>query len=232
MDLSIYLAFASAELGAMHSYEGKTAWLGCQLSPYSSGITHHPASLTHCDMLILTDETPPGDHDAKIIAQELMAEASALSCEKILLDFQRKPSEESLQIVDSILKVSSLPVGVTAGYAKDFSCPVFLSPPPLWTPLSEHLEPWKDYEIWLEFAPESSRVTLTTEGCFYSPSAPLATYPLTSKQLHLDYKTELKETQVNIHLHRSISHMESWLLEAQALGVHSAIGLYQLFSGF
>lgn len=230
MDLSIYPAFAGAELEAMLQYPGKTAWLGCHLSAYGSGITPLPAALKHCDMLVLTDEMPPEGHDSKAVAAELWSQANILGCERILLDFQRPPSEESLQIIQCVLEKAYVPVGVTSKYAQQLTCPVFLAPPPLWTPLEEAISPWVGREIWLEIAPESGCVTLTKEGSSYAPCGTKPDYPFTDHGLCLSYKAEIYANKASVFLHRGISNLPHWLVQAEALGIRAAVGLYQQLS--
>lgn len=232
MDLSIYLAFTGAELKAMQAYQGKTAWIGCHLSPYSLGIAPQPSALTHCDLLILTDETPPDGHDPKRVADEVIDAASRLGSERILLDFQRQPSAESHGITEELLKSTTIPVGVSSTHANDLSCPVFLSPPPLWTPLEEELIPWAGREIWLEIAPEDGYITLTEEGSCYHLCEPNFPYPFEDKKLHISYKTDIAHNEVTVYLRRDPSHMAAWLNDAGKLGVSAAIGLYQLLPDF
>lgn len=230
MDLSIYPAFAGAELEAMLRYTGKTAWLGCHLSAYGNGITPLPAALKHCDLLVLTDEMPPDGHDPKEVASELWSQAKTLGCERILLDFQRPPSEESMQIIHCVLEKAFVPVGVTPKHAQQLSCPVFLPPPPLWTPLEEAISPWTGREVWLEIAPESGCVTLTKDGSSYAPSETKPDYPFTDHRLCLSYKTEVYANKASVFLHRGISNLPCWLKQADTLGIRAAVGLYQQLS--
>ena len=228
MDLSIYMAFTGAELKEMQNYHGKTAWLGCHLSAYGRSLSPLPASLSYCDMLVLTDETPADSHDPLQIAEEFVAQANSLGCEKVLLDFQRPPTAESAEIVMQVLKSASIPVGVTENYAEAVSCPVFLPPPPLWVPLEEYIAPWKGREIWLETAPEGGCITLKENGSYYRTCDPSGEYPFADKKLHLSYRTEISDSCVNIYLSRAPSLLKHWLELASRLGIHTAVGLYQL----
>lgn len=230
MDLSIYLAFTGAELEAMLNHKGKTAWMGCHLSAYGSGITPPPAALKHCDLLVLTDETPPDGHDPKRVAGEFWAQAQALGCERILLDFQRPPTEESHRIIHQVMKNVTVPVGVTPSYAAQLDCPIFLPPPPLWTPLQEALSPWAGREIWLEIAPEDGCVTLTKDGSTYTPCEAKKAYTFSDPGLCLSYCTEVSFDRATVYLHRDISNIAKWLEHAFSLGIRTAIGLYQQFS--
>ena len=152
---------------------------------------------------------------------------------------EREAAKERIsQIVEeaeakAIMKaVASLPcpVAVSEPYAKDFDCGVLLSPPPLWTTLSDHLAPWKGRSIWLEAAMEGAEVTVTENGSIYTPCiyAPLDS-SFHSETLHVDYQTELRKDSACFHLRRSRRCIEELLLEAKALGVENAIGLYQQF---
>ena len=232
MDLSIYLAFMEAELEAMRFHEGKTAWLGCKLSSCNSGISFHPTKIDHCNMLVLTDETPPNNHDPTEVAQELISAAQRIGCEKILLDFQREPTELSLHIIQKILERTHIPVGVAAEHAEEFNCAVFLSPPPLWTPLCEALQSWKNREIWLEIAPESGCITITEDASIYTATPSRGAYPLYDNKMHLSYRTQIDDRTVKVYLQRSTDHILSWLHHAQEAGIRTAIGLYGLLPDF
>ena len=229
MNLSIYMAFVAAESEAILRYKGKAAWLGYHLSAFDSGITPRPSFLDSCHMLVLTDETPLLHHDPQKVTSEICAEAKSLGCEKILLDFQRPPTEKSLVLAKSILRSAPCAVGITECYANDTDCSVFLPSPPLWTPLQETIAPWKGRDIWLEIFPEDGCITITKKGGNYSPSAPLENYPFCDNALCLSYSTEQYAQQVKVHLHRGITEMKAFLHLADSLGISAAIGLYQQF---
>ena len=232
MDLSIYMAFTGAELDPMLQYNGKTAWLGCHLSASGEGVATHPPSIRHCDLLVMTDEIPLEDHRPEIAADSLCTEAANLYCERILLDFQRQPTEESQVFIDCLLEKACIPVGVSALHAQNFSCPVFLPPSPLWASLENALLPWKGREIWVELAPEDGCVTLTTEGSYYAECSAEGIFPFYDSALFLTYRTEVSSNHAKVYLHRGQSHLHEWLNHANMLGIHTAIGLYQQLRGF
>lgn len=227
MDLSIYLAFTGAEAGAMESYTGKSAWLGCHLSSYNSGITPVPSSLHRCNMLVLTDEIPADGHDPGRVAEELAAYAARLGCERILLDFQRPPSPESTQIVSAVLDMVHCPVGVSESNGRELSCPVFLSPPPLWTSLEEHHLPWKNREVWLEAGTEDACVTVTNAGSEYRLWDRTGEFPYFDETVSAAYRLEFTGEAARFYLHRGQKELKHLLYKARELGIRTAVGLYQ-----
>lgn len=225
MDLSIYLAFTQAEAAAMKAHSGKTAWLGCHLSAYGSGISCiQPA---RCDMLVLTDETPAEGHDPDRVARELTEAARKCGCSRLLLDFQRPGVPVSAAITEAVVHSSPCPVGVTEGYAEGLECPVLVSPPPLWTALEGHLLRWKGREVWLEAVTEDAFVTVTPTGSQYRLCEPNGVFPYTDKKLSLSYRVEPSQAQMRVWLHRGTCELSGFLKHAYTLGIRTAVGLHQ-----
>lgn len=228
MDFSIYLAFTGAEWAYMNNYGGKAAWMACRFSPSGRGISGVPPALPPGSMLMLTDETPVQDHDPKQVAEEIARAVDTLGCGRVLMDFQREKSEKYCEIVSAVAAAVRCPVGVSELYAREGDFPVLLSAPPLWTPLSQHLEKWAGREIWLEAVVEDGVVTVTGEGSRYeSCPAYLPENSLIHQGLHLRYWVQPKGQSALFHLRRDRQQLDALLQEAQALGVQTAVGLYQ-----
>lgn len=229
MALPLYLAMTAAELSRTAQLPDKTAYMACHFSPYSTGLSGFPDTLAPGSMLILNDRTPVHGHDSQLIADQLQQAALDLQCDSVLLDFQRPDNPETAEITAAILKVLSCPVGVSEYYAKALACPVFLPPPPLDSPPQAYFTQWAGREIWLEAALDSACITLTEQGCAYTPLFP----PETPEPFHCDtrlfcrYHIELTDTAARFTLYRTKAELSSLLEEAARLGVTRAIGLYQ-----
>lgn len=229
MDFSIYLAFLPAQRNKMHTLQERAAWLGCRLSPYGEGITGLPPALPEKSMLILTDETPPQGHDPERIARELTENAMNLGADRILLDFQREDLQENRDIAEMVLRLSGIPVGITEQYGRDFDCPVFLSPPPLWTPLEEKAAFWAGRELWLEAVTESALVTVTETGSRYAPgNFPLPDDSPIHERLCLRYRMERSERQRRFTLSRDAGMVRKLMNQAEGLGFTVAVGMWDI----
>lgn len=229
MDFPLFLAMTAAEFASCRDFPPQTAYMSCHFSPSGPGLSGTPQWLPPNSVLMITDEIPPNGHDPRQVAQELDRCVSQLKCSAVLLDLQRPALPEAKAIMKAIASLPC-PVAVSEPYAKDFDCGVLLSPPPLWTTLSDHLAPWKGRSIWLEAAMEGAEVTVTENGSIYT-SCIYASLDSSfhSETLHVDYQTELRTDSACFHLRRSRRCIEELLLEAKALGVENAIGLYQQF---
>ena len=227
MDLSIYLAATLAELQRMASYQGSLAYMACHFSSSSRGISGLPSWLPSGSMLMLTDEFPIQDHDPNRVAKELLQGAENLSCSHILLDFQRPYNPQVTEVASAILKSAAIPVGISQQYAHNFQCPVLVCPSPLWTPLLDHLAPWKGREIWLEAVMDDGIVTITQNRSSYEPSSHHSHTPFYSHELCASYAGVMDEESLRFFLHRGKDELDNLLEEAAKLGVTTAIGLYQ-----
>lgn len=230
MGFSLYLAMTATEIAACEALPSQLAYMACHFSPYSTGLSNFPDSLPESTLLILDDRTPACGHDPKLIAKQLQQLMEDFSCCGVLLDLQRPDNPETVQIADAV--VAALPglVAVSDIYAKRLCCPVFLPPPPLRLPLSKHLEPWQDREIWLEAAPDAETITITAQGSRSTP-LPLCCVPencFVDEALYCRYQTQILPEQISFHIERSGKQLEDMLAQAQALGVTKAVGLYQL----
>jgi len=232
MDLSIYLAFTGVEAEAVNSHRAKTAWFGCRLSPYGAGIISTSSAVKSCDMLILTDETPIAEHDPQQVAAELVHMANSLGCEKLLIDFQRQPTVYSSAIIKEVLRRSPVPTGVSDLHAKELLCPVFLSAPPLWDSLEDHIAPWKGREIWLEAATDAACVTVSKSGSAYRQSDPIEDHPHFDSATCTAYAFNMDKGTAYFHLRRGKSELMKLLDKATDCSIQTVIGLYQQLKDF
>ncbi len=230
MEISRYLAMTAAELENFSVPDGYVpAYMACHFSPYTTGLSNIPSTLSPTSMLILNDRTPICGHDPHRIAAQLEEAMEQLAFESLLLDLQRPENQEAVNLCKILTEVLSCPVGVSDLYAADLDCPVFLAPAPLDQPLAKYLCTWEEREIWLDTATDAACITLTAEGSSLAP-LPFSQPPknaFTDETLHCCYRAEVFEDKAVFHLWRDFMHMEELVQEAQALGVTKAIGLFQ-----
>ena len=145
------------------------------------------------------------------------------------MDLQIPNNSRTTQIVKSVCNTLSCPVGVSEYYAGDMDCPVFLPPPPVHICLEEYLASWKGREIWLEAAPDTAVITLTSDGAQIESAGPesLVVPTFTDQELHCHYWVALEENAAKFTLHRDKELLQSMLEEAKKFGVTQAVGLYQ-----
>ena len=170
MPIPCYLAMTATEFENISVYPKNCGWMACHFSCYSTGLSNAPTTLPAGSMVILNDRTPVHRHDPQKILEQLSEVGARLQPDCFLLDFQRADVALTGQIATLLTEKLPFPVGVTADYARDLECAVFLAPPPLHMPLEEYLKPWNGRDIWLEIAPETMDYTVTEEGCTISVS--------------------------------------------------------------
>ena len=228
MALPRYLAMTAAEISAFPP-DGPIAYMACQFSPYTEGLTSIPAWLPSGSVLMLNDRMPCQGHSPDLVAGQLTDALTRLECESVLLDFQRPPDPESSAMVHTIIQSLSCPVAVTEGFAADLSCPVFLSPGPLHLPLTAHLAPWKERDIWLEAALCQEEVTVTENGVEYMPVFPTEelTGGFCEDSLRCRYRTDIGPNRIRFTLFDTRESLEKKLELAAQLGVARSIGLWQ-----
>ena len=222
MAFPLYFALTGAEFRLCPQLPVHCGWLACHFSPYSTGITNIPQNLPKNSMLILDDSTPINGHDS----QQIIAQISALNIDSVLLDFQRPPTEESLDMARALTGLSC-PVGVSESHAQSLSCPVFLSAPPLHIPLNTYIVPWQDREIWLEISLGQECITIDEKGqrnqSWFVSDLPVFSSPT----LACRYQTVLEDREVSFLFHRTKEDLSALLSLAQSLGITRAVGLYQ-----
>ena len=228
MALPVYLAMTAAEMGESTKLPSHFAYMACHFSPYGTGLSNLPKWLPENCMLTLNDRTPICGHDPALIAEELTKVIERRHCSSLLLDFQRPDCEEIAILARALIDALPCPVGLSAGYAKGFSCPVFLPPVPLDTPLASYLAPWQGREIWLEAALDGLQITLTSQGCKFSPIPyPSFSDGFMEETLYCHYQIQTGADFAEFTLYRTREDLNSLLEEAEILGVTSAIGLWQ-----
>ena len=234
MVLPLYLARTNAELFAEPPPPGRLAYMACSFSPYTLGLSGIPSSLPEGSILILNDRMNCQGHSPDLVAGQLQEAVARLSCESVLVDFQRPPSPDSESMVSRIVQSLPCPVAVTEEYAKNLNCPVFLSPAPLHLPLEAHLEPWQGREIWLEAALGQSEILVTPKGmnasCQFPPEG--LTGGFYEEKLRCHYHTKINPECITFTLFDTIESLEQKLELAHTLGVSRAIGLWQELKEF
>ena len=233
MVIPLYLAMTAAEAAA-NSFPENPAYMACHFSSYGCGLSNLPRYLPEGALLILNDRIPLWGHDPQLVAQQLDSIVQAFSCCGILLDLQRPGDSAVDTVVETILDALPCPVGVSEHYAKDHTCPVFLSCPPPDIPLANHIAPWEGREIWLEAATETIEIAVTQTGSIVTP------LPLQEPEAlsHMD-ETACCRYHVQVLPDRAVftlsrTEKELALLLEQAAGYHvtKAVGLYQQLKHF
>jgi len=229
MALRCYLAMTARELGQCHMLPKDLAWMACHFAPYGAGIEGLPGKLPRGSLLILNDRIPVTCHDPVLVAGQLAQVAETHKAAGVLLDFQNKPSKQSISIAREIARQLSCPIAITESYAKEIDCGVFLSPLPLRTSLKDHISPWKGRPIWLEVALDAQKVTVTRENATVTSCkpTPLPAPFFTEEKLHCDYHMEVSNTAAVFTICRTKQNINVLLQEAEALGITCAVGLYQ-----
>ena len=227
MPIPCYLALTAAEFANTAPLPEKIAWMACHFSCYGTGLSNLPTQLPEGSLIILNDRTPADKHDPGRILAQLLELEETLKPDGFLLDFQRAGLPLNLEIAQILTQSLPCPVSVTAEYAKDLNCAVFLEPPPLHMAPAEHIAPWTDREIWLEAALETRKYIVTTEGCTLEDqeNTTLAEPVFIEDKLFCRYHTDVFEDSAVFTLQRSKMELDA-LLE-QAGGIARAVGLSQ-----
>ena len=231
MAIAPFLAMTGAEMRNNSVLPEKIAWMACHFSPYGTGLSNLPKNLPAGSLLMVDDITPPHGHDPVLIAEQLSMCVESLQCCGVLLDFQRPGCDETKVIAKQITKALPCPVTVSASYADDLYCPVFLPPVPPSVPPEEYLLPWKGREIWLEAGLEGELLTLTEQGC----KVISLTYSNTEADGYSDqglcchYTIETNEKAARFTLWRTMEDCYALFEKAASLGVVQIVGLFQEF---
>lgn len=228
-----FLAMTPAEIQNSPILPPKIAWMGCHFSPSGMGLSNLPKSLPAQTLLILDDQTPMDGHDPEQIARQLIQAWNCHNLCGILLDFQRPESRETSDLVSYLSEVLPCPLSVSEPYAVG-EIPVFLPPAPPSVPLEEHLDPWKNREIWLDLGTWGEVLTLTEEGCRTAPLPPWE-FPaagFSDAQLHCHYTVTVRESSAEFLLWRTRENLSALAEEAESIGVSTLIGLYQELRSF
>ena len=228
MGIPVYLAMTAAELRSSGKIPTHVAWLSCLFSPYGRGISNIPKKLPPNSLLILSDRTPICGHDPNLIFETLAGALTSLSCSGLLLDFERPDIEEAAQVA-RVLTTLPFPVAVTARYAADLDCPVFVPAPLPNAPPSECLSLWEGREIWLELTNQSQIIAVTEQGATTSHGHANVPLPHRDSALFCHYRIDLSESSATFTLQRTQKDWEEFLASAR-VQITRAIALHQEFA--
>lgn len=220
----VFLAMTAGEI--KESAAERIAYMALHFSPYSKGLSNPPQSLPENSIMLLDDSMQIGQHDPRLVVQQLKELVSRFSVSALLLDFQKEVTAESEAMVSSILQALPCVVAATAVYAKKFHCPVFLAPPPANILLADYLSPWLKQGVFLEIAPETMQFTVTKKGSTKSPIHPPRDFPLEDKRLHCHYQVEVLPDRAVFTVCRYTADLQPLVEEAERLGVLGCVGLY------
>ena len=225
MEIPLYLAMTAAEFSSCDPLPQHPAWMSCRFSSSGNGLCNLPPTLPEGTLLILDDQTPPAGHDAFLIRRQLEEILNSHRCAGLLLDFQRPDSMETAEIAKALLSLPC-PVCVSHLYAEDPSCPVFVPPCPLTTPMEQHLAPWQGREIWLEVASDRADYRIHKNGCQVRPASQEA-LPFYDEKLFCHYGIRIEPEQILFTLERKRTDLDILLASAAACGVTRTVGLFQ-----
>ena len=229
MAIPQYLAMTGVEFRQTDSLPPKIGWMACHFSPYSTGLSNLPPTLPPDSLLILNDRIPMGGRqDFALITQELAQCLEENQCRGLLLDFQRRNISQNAALARYLLRNLSDSVIVSAMYAGDLSCPVFLPPVPPDRPVDTCLADWQGREIWLELSLCPEQLVLT-QSATASPPGEMAV-PETGfshEELYCHYCTRTEADSVTFTLWRTPEDNKALLQKAEGLGVVGAVGLFQ-----
>lgn len=225
MALPLYLAMTKEEMAVCDPLPEQGVYMACHFSPYGTGLENLPDMLPEGWLLMVNDRIPVWDHEPERIADQLLS----FQPDGLLLDFQRPGCSRTAAIVQKILEALPCPIAVSEVYARELSCPVFLSPPPLHQLLSEHIAPWEGREVWLDFAMDAEAITVNAKGTQYSslPRQKAEKACHREEKLHCHYETEVFPDRAVFTLVRTKEDITDLLAEAEKSGITRAVGLYQ-----
>ena len=222
-----YLAMTPAEFNSVSQPPPDFAYMACHFSPYGTGLGNLPTVLPPESLLILNDRTPIHGHDPQRIFDQLKDVLAYFSCRGLLLDLQQE-SGEALPLIQKLLTLPC-PVIVSALFAEQLDCPIFLPPVPLLISVEDYLTPYHGREIWLETALDGLQLTLTTDGCHSFPLPMPSDDPMPHRDTELccHYRVETTAQAAIFTLRRTKKDLDTLIQRANALGIAGTVGLYQ-----
>ena len=231
MAIQRFLGMTEAEMGGISEWPEHIAWMGCHFSPETGEICGLPEFSLPGGMLVLEDKVPFLGGDIGTLCGQMAIAAGTISCEALLLDFQRSPDPEARALAKALAASLPCPVILPQWLAADLAGPVLLPPVPLDMPLVKYLAPWKEREVWLELALDGFTVTLTEAGAAYAYLSHATSYPQAHREerLHCRYHIETTPDAVCFTLWRTREDVEELVREAEGLGVVGCVGLWQEF---
>ena len=229
MLLDCYLAMTAAEFASCTAFPPKMAWMACHFSCYGTGLSNLPADLPPGAMLIVNDRTPIQGHDPQLILQQLEDLVAQVQPDSVLLDLQRPEQAQTAALVRVLTEGLSCPVGVSAIYAQDLACPVFLDAPPPHHSLQTHIAPWQGRQIWLEAATGCWEMVVDGQGSqlHQTADAPLPEPWFQDEATCCRYHVTHDQTQARFSFQRTAEDLQEQLEQAKALGITKYVGLYQ-----
>ena len=232
MALPLYLAMTASEMSVNDPFPTNFAYMACHFSPYSQGLSNLPTSLPEKAILILNDNFPCQGHCPGLVAGQLSEVMEKFHCDSLLLDFQRPPTPETEQLVQTIASDLPCPTALPPAYAQDWDGPVFLPPCPLHITPEEYFATWSGLEIWLEAALCQEDVRISAEGSVFIPHFPVGRLSggFFDQNLCCNYQIQTNEQDITFTLFDTAESLLKKLEQAQALGVTRAVGLWQEFS--
>lgn len=217
----VFLAGAVAK-----PFPERFAYMAIHFSPYGKGLSNLPESLPKGSIVLLDDSTESTGHNPDLIKKQLAELVKHFAPTAVLLDFQRPFTRELEAIAEEIVTTLPCPVGVTADYATELGCPVFLPPPPVNKALGDYIEPWKKQGVYLEIAPEGLEITVTETGSSATPIFPVSDLHLEDKRLHCHYNVKVLQDKAVFTICRYNVDLAALVQEAEDLGVLGCVGLY------
>lgn len=229
MDFTCYLAMTEAEFSCAEVLPAHPAWMACHYACYGVGLSGLPEQLPEGSLLIVNDRTPPAGHDPQIISQQLKQLIQKHGLRQVLLDLQREGLDENRDLAKILVRELDIPVAVSEKYASSLECPVFLDCPPPYGMLKACVKKWPGRELWLELAPEAGIAQVTAEGFLYkSTQQEVSTeFPFYDPDLCSKYRTQIYDDRLLVTMHRDQEAVKELCLQAQAMGIHTFVGLYQ-----
>lgn len=224
MALPLYLAMTAEEMACTDPLPALGAAMTCHFSLYGKGLEGLPLGLPTGWMVVLNDRVPIWNHDPELVAGQL----SELSPKAVLLDFQQTSTTKSARFLQALVEALPCPAAVSSGWCGSLDCPVFLEPVPPSRSLQNYLASWEGREIWLDVSAWGEKITVTTEGSTISslPSIPTEAPCHREEKLLCHYRTEVFADRAEFSLFRTSADMNVLLVEAEALGVTRAVGLW------
>lgn len=227
MIIPCYLALTAAEFATAETLPKKCAYMACHFSCYGTGLSNIPQWLPEGSILILNDRTPADRHDPELIREQMEKLVRQFSPSGVLLDFQRPGVSLAQEIAHNLSEALPCPVAVTLPYAQELTCPVFLSPPPLHTPLRDYITPYEGREVWLELATETALYIIDRESCKIAEAdnSPLSKPLFTDADAFCRYHIEVMEDRAEFTLQRTFEDLNNILASGSC--ITKAVGLYQ-----
>lgn len=224
MALPLYLAMTAEEMATANPLPPLGAAMTCHFSLYGKALEGMPSTLPEGWMVVLNDRVPVWKHDPEQVAQQLMD----LSPAGVLLDFQRQADPAGAAMVKALAETLTCPVGVSQQWVDGLNCPVLVSPLPLTCSVSTHLAPWAGREIWLDVSTWGEKITVTAEGSTAASLPSVSTEGICHREekLYCHYGTEVFSDRAEFTLYRTGEDIAALLVEAEALGVTRAVGLW------